>query len=141
MLHEHPYRSGLQTIENDVTNYFRSEAIDVRKMAENDASDGFEALSGISRERFKRGSRNSTSLSRTVGPINVPHITSLGGSGRLQNTIEYCRDCKVECCRCKTANISAKRACHFIYLSRTTLSRPLQKPDSIGSSHIAALSL
>ena len=48
------------------------------------------ALGGISRERFKRGSRNLTRLSRTTAPINLPQMTSLAVFGRLKNAIKYC---------------------------------------------------
>ena len=52
------------------------------------------ASGGISREKFKQGSRYFTSLSRTCATYDVP----LGVSGRLQNAFNYCRDCKVEWC-------------------------------------------
>ena len=48
------------------------------------------ASGGISRERFKGGSPNLTRLSGGTGPINMPDMTSLVASGRLQNTIKYC---------------------------------------------------
>ena len=41
-------------------------------------------LSGISRERFKQGSRNFTHLSKTIGLAKLPDMTSLAASGRLQ---------------------------------------------------------
>ena len=44
----------------------------------------------ISRDRFRRGSRNFTNLSETASLINQPDMTSLSASGRLQNPIEYC---------------------------------------------------
>ena len=50
------------------------------------------ALGGISRERFKRGSPNSTHLSETIGNTKLPdsHMASLAASGRLQSAIKYC---------------------------------------------------
>ena len=48
------------------------------------------ALGGISRERFKRGPRNLISLSSAIGPTNLPDMTSLTDSGRLQKAIKYC---------------------------------------------------
>ena len=45
-LHGHPCRPGLQP-HHDITRYFRSAFIEVRKTADNTASDGFESnLSG-----------------------------------------------------------------------------------------------
>ena len=46
------------------------------------------ASGGILRERFKRGSPNFTRFSRTTGPTNLPDMTSLVASGRLQNAIK-----------------------------------------------------
>ena len=46
------------------------------------------ASGGISREKFKRGSPNCTRLSRTSGLINLPEMTSLVASDRLQNAIK-----------------------------------------------------
>ena len=48
------------------------------------------ASCGISRERFKQGSRTFPCLLRTIGLTNLPDMTSLAGSGRLQNAIKYC---------------------------------------------------
>ena len=48
------------------------------------------ASGGISRERFKRGSPNSTWLSETTGHTNLPDMTSLVTSSRQQNAIKYC---------------------------------------------------
>ena len=47
------------------------------------------ASGGISWEWFKRGSPNFTQLSRITGATNLPDMTSLVASGRLQNTIKY----------------------------------------------------
>ena len=46
---------------------------------------------GISRERFKVGSRNFTSLSRTSGHTNLPEMASPAPSGWLQNATKYYR--------------------------------------------------
>ena len=48
------------------------------------------ALGGISQERFKRGSKNFTCLSWTIGPTNVLDMTSPSVAGQLQNAIKYC---------------------------------------------------
>ena len=45
---------------------------------------------GIGRQQFKPGSRNFTHLSGAIGHTEVPDITSLVASGRLQNAIKYC---------------------------------------------------
>ena len=47
------------------------------------------ASGGISREQ-KYGSRHFTPLSRTIGLINLPQMTSLAASDRLLNAIKYC---------------------------------------------------
>ena len=44
---------------------------------------------GIFQEWFKQGSRNFTHMLWTIGPTNMPHMTSLALSGRLQNAIKY----------------------------------------------------
>ena len=69
----------------DVTICFRSEGIlnILSKMPPPTAS------GTISREKFKRGSRNFTDLSGTIGPTNLPDMASLAVSGR-QNLIKYC---------------------------------------------------
>ena len=76
----------LQHTGDDVTGYFWLALIEVQKTVENAASNGFGA---ISQERFKRGSRNLTRVSRTIGPTKLPDMTSLAVSGRLQNVIKY----------------------------------------------------
>ena len=43
----------------------------------------------VSRERFKQRSPNLECLSGTTGPINLPDMTLLPPSGRLQNAIKY----------------------------------------------------
>ena len=51
------------------------------------------ASRGISGKWFKRGSRNFTRLPRTTRLTNLPDVTSLAFSGRLQNAIKeklYC---------------------------------------------------
>ena len=48
---------------------------------------------GISRERFKQGSRTFTRLSRTIGLTNLKDMTSLSAPGWLQNAIKYCTKC------------------------------------------------
>ena len=47
------------------------------------------ALDRISPEWFKRGSQNLHLLG-TVSPTNLPDMTSLNTSGRLQYAIKYC---------------------------------------------------
>ena len=70
----------------DVTNCFRSEATAKKpsKMPHQTSS------GGISREWFRRGSPNFARLSGTAGPRNLPDMTSLLPSRRLQNAIKYC---------------------------------------------------
>ena len=48
------------------------------------------AFRRISRERLKQGSRNVIYLSRTIGLINLPDMTSPAPSGRLQNASKSC---------------------------------------------------
>ena len=48
------------------------------------------ASCGISRERFKRESPTFTRLAGTIGPTNLPDMTSLVAPGRLQKAIKYC---------------------------------------------------
>ena len=48
------------------------------------------ALGGIFRERFKQESRNCTRLLGTISLTNLPYMTSLAASSRLQNAIVYC---------------------------------------------------
>ena len=48
------------------------------------------ASGGISQERFRRGSRTFAGLSGTIGSQNLPNMTSLAASGRLQNAVKYC---------------------------------------------------
>ena len=47
------------------------------------------ASGGISREQFKPSSLNFTGIVRTTGPTNMPDMTSLAVSSRLQNAIKY----------------------------------------------------
>ena len=56
------------------------------------------ALSGISQERFKRGSPNFTDLVGAFGLANLPDMTTtLAASGWLQNAIKYCtKVCKMD---------------------------------------------
>ena len=70
----------------DITNYILSEARETKpsKMPPQTAS------GGISGERVKQGSPNFKQLSGITGPTNVPDMTSLITSGRLQNAIKYC---------------------------------------------------
>ena len=70
----------------DVTNYLRSEVITKKPSTMPPQM----ASVGISQERFKRGSPNFTRLLGTTGSINLPDMTSLVASGRLQNAIKYC---------------------------------------------------
>ena len=44
----------------------------------------------ISGERFNREQQNFTYLSGTIGPTNLPYMTSLAAYGRLQNAVKYC---------------------------------------------------
>ena len=67
----------------DVIIYLRREVI-ATKIVENTA------CGGLSRERFKGGSRNFTHLSRTIGLTNLLDTTSLAASSRLQNAMKYC---------------------------------------------------
>ena len=70
----------------DVTTHFRSEAT-AKKLSKMPPP----AASGrIAREWFKRGSPNFTRLSGTIGPRNLPDMTSLVTSGLLWNAIKYC---------------------------------------------------
>ena len=46
------------------------------------------AFSRICSERFKRGSHNFTESSGTVSPTNLPDMTSLAASDRLQNAVK-----------------------------------------------------
>ena len=46
--------------------------------------------SRISRKRFVRRSPYFTRLSGKICPTNLPDMTSLAASGRLQNAIKYC---------------------------------------------------
>ena len=48
------------------------------------------APGGISREWFKRCLQNSKELSRTIGLIQIPDMTSLAASSQLQDAIKYC---------------------------------------------------
>ena len=43
---------------------------------------------GISRERFKQGSRKFINLSGTIGPTKMLNMMSFVASGRLQNAIK-----------------------------------------------------
>ena len=47
------------------------------------------ALGGISGQRFKQGAGNFMGLLMTIAPTNLPDMTSLAVSGRLQNVIKY----------------------------------------------------
>ena len=47
------------------------------------------ASGGISREQFEQGSRHFTHLLRTIDLTNLPDMTSLASSGRLQNAIKF----------------------------------------------------
>ena len=47
-------------------------------------------LGHISRERFKRGSRNFKHLSETISTTNMSYITSPAAPCRLQNANKYC---------------------------------------------------
>ena len=82
ILHGHPYWS---TTTPDMTSLLPVRSYRRSKMPPPWAS------GVISRERFKRGSHNFTCLSWTTGLPNVPDMTSLAISGRLQNAIKYCR--------------------------------------------------
>ena len=62
---------------------------------------------GISREGFKRGSRNFTGLSGTIGLTNLPDMTSLAISGWLQNAIKYCTKYVKRVCAAEESNNSA----------------------------------
>ena len=46
-----------------------------------------------SQKRFKLGSRNFTHLSRTIDPTNIPEMTSLAASGRLQMLVNTAQKC------------------------------------------------
>ena len=75
----------------DVANYFRPNII-LRKSSKMPPPT---ASGGISRERFKRGSRNFTAFSGTIGPTSIPDMTSLALSGRLQNVFKYCTKSRI----------------------------------------------
>ena len=66
--------------------YFRSEATAKKKPSK---MPPYTASGVISREKFMRGSPNFTRLSGTNVHKNLPDMTSLISSGRLQNAIEY----------------------------------------------------
>ena len=72
----------------EVASYFRSTFIEVHKKRPKMPPPA--ALVRISRQLFKRGSRNCLSLSRTVSHIYLPDIAWLAAFGRLQIAIEYC---------------------------------------------------
>ena len=61
------------------------------------------ALGQISPERFKRVSRNFTPLSETVSPTNLPDMTSLTASGRLQDATNTAQKCvkRVRLAKCQ----------------------------------------
>ena len=63
--------------------YFRSEVVDVRKTAENDAYDGFGW-------NLLKTVKATISKFYTLIVHNKPHMTSLAVSGRMQNAIKYC---------------------------------------------------
>ena len=72
----------------NVTSYFRSVFIKVRKTAEMPHPTAF---GWISPERFKRerGSRNYTYLSGTVSHIHAPALMWPAASSRLKTAVEY----------------------------------------------------
>ena len=65
------------------------------------------ASGGISREQFKRGSRQFTRVSWTISPTNLLDMTSLASSGRLQIAIKYRTKCAKRVRAAKKLNNSA----------------------------------
>ena len=65
------------------------------------------ASGGMFREGFKRGSPNFTWVSGTIGPPNLPDMTSLVVSGRLQNANKYCTKVVRKTSPAKESNNSA----------------------------------
>ena len=82
--------------EYDVTNCFKSEVV-----AKNQSKMPPPMVSyGISWERFMtimRGPPNFKCLSGPIGFTNLPDMTSLATSGRLQNAINYCTKVRKSC--------------------------------------------
>ena len=73
----------------------------------------------ISRERFKRGSRNFTSISGTYGPTNLPDMTLLASCSRLQKVIIYCTKVRKTGAGGKESNSSAIVQRRIIKFTRT----------------------
>ena len=71
----------------DVTGYFRLAIIEGQKRSKMPPAT---TSVGISRERFKQGSRNLSNLSGSTGCANVLDMTSVAVSGRLRNAVKYC---------------------------------------------------
>ena len=51
------------------------------------------ALGSLYEQWFKRGSRNFTHLSETIGPTNLPDMTSLAATCRLQMQLNTAQKC------------------------------------------------
>ena len=79
------------------------------------------ASGGISRERFKLGSRSFWRLSGTIGLTNMLDVTSLAASGLLQNAVNYC-----------TKVCTTGLACH-----KSLVIRPLSRLESQSFTRIS----